>query len=96
MYKKILLEYSKEILHMRSRYQNEHFGLVFGAGTSIQLGFPSWKDLLDRIAESCTSLCTTKISNQPSLAQCLFQAFLDNYMGDNEINIQPTREQNAD
>lgn len=96
MYKKILLEYSKEILHMRSRYQNEHFGLVFGAGTSLQLGFPSWKTLLDRIAESCTSLCTTKISNQPSLAQCLFQAFLDKYMGDNEINIQPTREQNAD
>jgi hypothetical protein len=81
---------------MRSRYAVQQFGLVFGAGASLQLGFPFWKDLLDRIAKNCTSLNSASIPSQPSLAQCLFQAFLNKYMEDNGIHLQPSLEQSAE
>lgn len=81
---------------MRSRYADKQFGLVFGAGTSLQLGFPNWKDLLNNIASSCTSLNSSNVPSQPSLAQCLFQAFLNRYMDNKNIELHPTKEQNAE
>jgi len=49
---KVLRKYGRAILHMRQQQTNNRFGLVFGAGSSIGLGFPLWKDLINRIAEA--------------------------------------------
>src|SRR5204863_8608412 len=54
------------------------FGLVFGAGASVGLGFPDWKKLLQRIAEhpdvDGAALFSTASSNT-SLSQLLYQHY---------------------
>jgi len=46
----VLKKYGRAIVHMRQQMEDRRFGLVVGAGASMDLGFPSWKELITRIA----------------------------------------------
>jgi hypothetical protein len=46
----LLKRYARPIVHMRSQIASKRFGLVLGAGVSKPLGFPDWRELVDRIA----------------------------------------------
>src|ERR1700738_3704915 len=47
----VLKRYARPIVHMRSQITSKRFGLVLGAGVSKPLGFPDWRELVDRIAD---------------------------------------------
>lgn len=40
----------KAIVNLRSQYRAKRLGLVFGAGISVDLGYPKWGQLVERIA----------------------------------------------
>lgn len=40
----------KAIVHLRAQRHRKRLGLIFGSGASNDLGFPCWKELVDRIA----------------------------------------------
>ena len=46
----ILKDNNKAIVHLRQQFKNNNLGLVFGAGASMNLGFPSWEELIQGIA----------------------------------------------
>jgi len=48
----LLKRYPKAIAHMHWRNSVRRLGLVFGAGASRDLGFPTWETLVRRIARS--------------------------------------------
>src|SRR5271167_3457582 len=48
----LLKRYPKAIAHMHWRNSVQRLGLVFGAGASRDLGFPTWEKLVRRIAQS--------------------------------------------
>lgn len=41
----------KAIVHLRAQLQRKRLGLVFGAGISRDLKFPTWEELVDRLKE---------------------------------------------
>jgi hypothetical protein len=47
----VLQRYSRALLHMRQQKGEGRFGLALGSGTSTDLGFPQWGELIDRIAQ---------------------------------------------
>lgn len=47
---RVLKNHSRAIVHMRQQIEDQRFGLVVGAGASLDLGFPDWPKLIDRIA----------------------------------------------
>lgn len=48
----ILTENNKAIVHLRQQFKTKNLGLVFGAGASMNLGFPSWENLIKGIAQN--------------------------------------------
>lgn len=50
--KHLLERYPKAIAHMRWQFHARRFGVIFGAGASRDLGFPTWDNLVQRVAES--------------------------------------------
>jgi hypothetical protein len=40
----------RAIVHLRAQSRADRFGLIFGAGISIDLGYPQWRDLVAKIA----------------------------------------------
>lgn len=48
---RVLQQYARFLVHMRAEKQDRRFGLVLGAGVSLPLKFPSWGDLVTRIAD---------------------------------------------
>ena len=46
----VLERHAKSVTHMRMKLHNETFGLGLGAGVSRDFGFPTWKELIERIA----------------------------------------------
>ena len=81
IYKSLLSRYCKYIVHMRQQYHlsSSTLGIVLGAGASKDLGLPSWKELVSRIA-GCDEIkdLGVKIDNNAdpiSNAQLLFQAY---------------------
>jgi hypothetical protein len=48
--KRVLAECGRFLSHMRAEREDRRFGMVLGAGVSKPLDFPSWSDLVDRIA----------------------------------------------
>lgn len=76
---KVIAEYGKTLVHMRQQKTANRFGLVFGAGASIDLKFPSWKELIERIAKhkdiNAEKLLTGNI-DQSSQSQLLYEHFL--------------------
>ncbi|MEJ0102403.1 MAG: hypothetical protein WDO19_07570 [Bacteroidota bacterium] len=89
--KKLLNEYSRAIVHMRQQKSQQRFGLIFGAGISIDFGFPSWFELIRRIAShekvQGLDMLEDGISNS-SISQLLFQKF--------KLNIERTLPANFD
>ena len=77
MNENVLKKYPRAIFHMRAQHRKKQFGLVLGAGTSSQFGFPRWEELLDKIASTLPDLQEIDKSNSPSFAQCLFRSFLN-------------------
>ena len=76
--KKILTDYARAIVHMRRQKSQQRFGLIFGAGISTDFGFPSWNELIRRIAThdkvKGLDMLNDGISNS-SISQLLFQKF---------------------
>lgn len=77
--KSVLQRYVKAIVHLRQQFSREKFGLVFGAGIGVDLNFPSWDSLLERIAKHPTiqadQLIISNKRNSTTLAQQLFQHY---------------------
>lgn len=76
----LLATHPKPIAHMWRQIQEHRFGLVFGAGISINLDLPSWDDLITRIAadpqvKGRAILNDRKGTEATSLAEILFQHF---------------------
>ena len=46
----LIEEIPRAIAHLRAQSQAGRFGLVFGAGVSIDLGYPQWHNLVKKIA----------------------------------------------
>lgn len=76
---KVIADYGKTLVHMRQQKAANRFGLVFGAGVSIDLNFPSWNELIKRIAKhkeiDGEKLLTGNI-DQSSQSQLLYEHFL--------------------
>ncbi len=49
--KQVLTKCGRSLAHLRAEAEDHRFGLVFGAGISKPLSFPSWSELVDRIAK---------------------------------------------
>ncbi len=47
----VLGRYSRAVMHMRDRQRVSRLALGLGAGVSLDLGFPSWKQLVERLAQ---------------------------------------------
>ena len=75
---RVLEKYCRAIVHMRQEFYNRRFGLILGAGASIDLGFPNWPDLIERIAKhpeiSAENLLKNS-SSHTSISQLLFQRY---------------------
>jgi len=74
----LLRNHGRAIAHMRDRHSIRRFGLVLGAGVSRGLGFPTWRELLDRIAAHPSvdgSHLTAKDEHATYRSQILFQHF---------------------
>ena len=81
LYISILKKYCKQIVHLRQQYHlaTSSLGIVLGAGVSIDIGLPSWKQLVNLIAQTdeISKLGIVIDSNRDpvSNAQLLFQAY---------------------
>lgn len=79
--KEVLKKYCKYIVHMREQYHTDQkkLGIVIGAGTSKEIGFPDWNELVKRISESpemkCFHINLANGKDAISNAQLLFQLF---------------------
>ncbi len=51
IHEKLLRDYTRPIVHMRSQLGMGRFGLVFGSGLSKAFGLPVWSELVEHIAE---------------------------------------------
>jgi hypothetical protein len=77
----LLKEYPKALVHLRQQFQNRRLGLVFGAGISKDLSFPSWDELVEGIANhkqiSGKDIyeSSSKWSSSTAITQLLFQHF---------------------
>lgn len=82
---KVLEDYTRAVIHMRSQFKRKRLSLVFGAGISLSLGFPKWEDLVKRIG------CNPRIQGQTiadnsegrsleSISEMLFQHFKTNWI----------------
>jgi len=74
----LVKQYSKAISHLRTQKELDRLGLVFGAGISDVFGFPSWLELIDRIA--CDKRVDGKrlldnAGSNTSTSQLLFQSY---------------------
>jgi len=79
----IMRQYSRAIMHMREQKNSQRFGLVFGAGISRDFGFPSWWELVKRIAEDkivSGSKLIQEIGTKTSISQLLFQNYKSQVM----------------
>lgn len=79
--KKLIQSYCRAIVHMRSQISRKRFGLILGSGVSRPLGFPNWKELVDRIAQDSEVSGEHLLANvanglsETSKTQMLFQHF---------------------
>ncbi|WP_339868718.1 hypothetical protein [Pseudohongiella nitratireducens] len=64
----VLQRHQRALCHLRERKRSDRIAIFLGAGTSKPFGFPSWKELIDRIesANEFEGLETTR--NNQSLA----------------------------
>jgi hypothetical protein len=77
--RRLLQRYPRAIAHMRWQLRAKRFGVVFGAGASRDLGFPTWEGLVQRVAESPevdgATLMKEVRKPLPIVAEVAFHAF---------------------
>lgn len=77
--RQVLERYGRAVVHMRQQKEDRRFGLVIGAGASVDLGFPNWKTLLDRIARhpevDGVALLSSGKDSHTSSSQLLYQHY---------------------
>lgn len=82
--KHLLERYPKAVAHMRWQLHAERFGLIFGAGASRDLGFPTWETLVQRVAESPEvdgATLTKEVQKPlPIVAEVAYHAFRQRYI----------------
>ncbi|MDP9651283.1 SIR2 family protein [Paraburkholderia caledonica] len=80
--KSVLRRYARAIVHMRQQLGRKQFGPVFGAGIGLDLKFPSWNDLLARIAKHPSvrgEALAKRTQNSTSIAQQFFMSYRSNW-----------------
>jgi hypothetical protein len=73
-----VLQNGRAVVHMRQQIIDKRFGLVLGAGAGVDLGFPSWNDLIARIAadsEVDGVALLAAAGNHGSRSQLLYQYY---------------------
>jgi hypothetical protein len=77
----VLRSHTRAIAHMRQQILSQRFCLIFGAGAGYDLGFPQWKELLDRLGDELPGFKEAKASatDETSLAQLLIKLFADSF-----------------
>jgi len=88
-YENLFMKYPVAISHLHQQFMDKRLGLVLGAGVSKNIGFPDWKELIRRIANSDRvngASLFSDFSEQPVTSQMLFQLFKKNFLsGESEI-----------
>src|SRR5437016_3728027 len=84
--KQLLRRYPKAVAHMRWQLDAKRFGVIFGAGASLSLGFPSWEVLVQRVVESPEvdgATLTTEVRKPlPIIAEVAYHAFRQRHIED--------------
>lgn len=84
--KQLLRRYPKPVAHMRWQLDAKRFGVIFGAGASLGLGFPSWDLLVQRVVESpeVDGATLTKEVRKPLpiIAEVAYHAFRQRHIED--------------
>ncbi|MGI4745817.1 MAG: SIR2 family protein [Janthinobacterium lividum] len=101
---RLIKEIPRAIVHLRSQNRANRFGLIFGAGISIDLGYPQWHDLVAKIANRA-EVGATKIwqrlvaqgtSGRPvtrslaSVTQMLFSQFRERWIAEQHLTSSLT------
>ena len=60
---RLVKELPRAVVHLRAQRKAGRFGLIFGAGIGIDLGYPQWPDLVSRIANHA-NVGATRIWNR--------------------------------
>jgi hypothetical protein len=87
--KRVLSKHVRAIVHMRQQIEDDRFGLILGAGASIDFGFPLWGSLIRRIAAHSSIDATALLASAPnntSQSQLLYQHFRAKHA----VNATPT------
>lgn len=80
---KILLNHTKAVVHLRQQFNRKRLGLVFGAGISRGLDFPTWTELVvniakhDKVKGMDLYQNMEKWSGNTAVTQMLFQFYKD-------------------
>lgn len=76
-HRELLAKYLRPIAHMHQQSLSKRFCLIFGAGCGLELGFPSWKDLLLGLGGNLEGFEEARASalNEASLAQSIVKLF---------------------
>ena len=86
-YERLFKKYPIAISHIRQQFNEQRLGIVLGAGVGVELGFPDWKNLVRKIAETSEVDGVTLFSNpinRTVTSQMLFQLFKNNYLNTEE------------
>lgn len=77
----VLARYNKAIVHMRKQVETKRFGLIFGAGLSRSFNIPTWKNLVDELAQDSeiNGKCVIDVipprAGLPYLTEMLFEHY---------------------
>ena len=86
-YERLFKKYPVAISHIRQQFNERRLGVVLGAGIGVSLGFPNWKELIRKIADTPevngADLFSNPI-NRTVTSQMLFQLFKNNYLSTTE------------
>src|SRR5688572_9662745 len=96
---KVFRQAPKAIVHLRAQLERGRFGLIFGAGISRDLGFPTWAELVERIsarkevaaktflarAKKKQSAASSITRSLSTITQMLFSRFRERVMAENGI-----------
>jgi hypothetical protein len=73
----ILRSSTRAVAHMHQQILSQRLCLIFGAGAGYDLGFPQWRQLLERLGENLTGFSEARptADSETSLAQLLIKLF---------------------
>ena len=73
----LLTKYLRPIAHMHQQGTHKRFCLIFGAGCGLDLEFPSWVNLLERLGDTVDGFADAKRTavNEAALAQSVVKLF---------------------